>query len=241
MKDLLEILRAMASKKDEVESRRELFHEIAERVVKHACNAFGAKPDEVAILMTTSDGKHLRFVAPRKFADLGTIPITKRDSIAVNVFAKKAGEAMNNVPMVKHVAFFESLKIRDRVAPIQKMITVPIVHDGGRGALIDPIDAVGGRQYIDRVDSETHLIRLDVGSAHLVTSGKIHLPVGPIGGVAGAEFLWAVLGIKWIADIPALHRAARECVAAATGQVEVVAVRVELTRLGRRGDNKRGG
>ena len=130
MKDLLEILRAMASKKDEVESRRELFHEIAERVVKHACSAFGAKPDEVAILMTTSDGKHLRFVAPRKFADLGTNPITKRDSIAVNVFAKKTGEAMNNVPMVKHVAFFESVKIRDRVAPIQKMVTVPIRHDG---------------------------------------------------------------------------------------------------------------
>ena len=130
MKDLLEILRAMASKKDEVESRRELFHEIAERVVKHTCTAFHAKADEVAILMTTSDGKHLRFVSPRKFSDLGTIPITKRDSIAVNVFAKKTGEAMNNVPMVKHVAFFESVKIRDRVVPIQKMITVPILHDG---------------------------------------------------------------------------------------------------------------
>ena len=129
MKDLLEILRAMAAKKDEVESRRELFHEVADRVVKHACGAFGAKADEVAILMTTSDGRHLRFVAPRKFADLGTIPITKRDSIAVNVLAKKSGEAMNNVPMVKHVAFFESVKIRDRVAPIQKMVTVPIVHD----------------------------------------------------------------------------------------------------------------
>ena len=30
--------------------------------------------------------RHLRFVAPRKFADLGTIPVTKRDSIAVNIF-----------------------------------------------------------------------------------------------------------------------------------------------------------
>ena len=130
MKDLLEILRAMAAKKDEVESRRELFHEVADRVVKHACGAFGAKSDEVAILMTTSDGRHLRFVAPRKFADLGTIPVTKRDSIAVNVLGRKAGEAMNNVPMVKHVAFFESVKLRDRVVPIQKMITVPIMFDG---------------------------------------------------------------------------------------------------------------
>ena len=84
----------------------------------------------MAILFLTTDGRHLRFVAPRKFADLGTIPITKRDSIAVNIFGRKAGEAMNNVPMVKHVAFFESVKLRDRAVPIQKMITVPILHDG---------------------------------------------------------------------------------------------------------------
>ena len=37
---------------------------------------------------------------------------------------------MNNVPMVKHVSFFESVKLRDRVVPIQKMITVPILYEG---------------------------------------------------------------------------------------------------------------
>jgi hypothetical protein len=83
----------------------------------------------VAILVVTTDARHLRFVAPRKFSDLGSIPVTKRDSIAVNILGKKAGEAMNNVPMVKHVAFFESVKLRDRPVPIQKMITVPILDD----------------------------------------------------------------------------------------------------------------
>ena len=169
MKDLLEILRAMASKKDEVESRRELFLEIAERVVKHACGAFGAKADEVAILMTTSDGKHLRFVAPRKFADLGTIPVTKRDSIAVNVFAKKSGEAMNNVPMVKHVAFFESVKIRDRVAPIQKMITVPIIHEG---------DAVGVAQISRKGESPAEA-GPDFTTADLKRAQELFEAVGP--------------------------------------------------------------
>ena len=130
MKDLIELLAAMASKRDEVDNPLELFLDVADRVVKVVCGQFGNKPDEVAILMSTSDRKHLRFAAPRKFADLGTIPVTKRDSIAVNIFNRGAGEAINNVPMVKHVAFFESVKIRDRVAPIQKMITVPIVHDG---------------------------------------------------------------------------------------------------------------
>lgn len=128
MEELLEILRLMASRKDAMADRRELFLDLAERVVKHASAAFGTRGDEVAILMVTDDGKHLRFVAPRRFADLGTIPVTKRDSIAVTIFHRKAGEAMNNVPMVRHVAFFESVKLRDKVAPIQKMITVPILR-----------------------------------------------------------------------------------------------------------------
>src|SRR5689334_5861242 len=120
----------MAAKKAEVDNPRELYLDMAERIVKSVCGSFGTKNDEVAILVLTTDARHLRFVAPRKFADLGTIPVTKRDSIAVNILGKKVGEAMNNVPMVKHVAFFESVKLRDRPVPIQKMITVPILHQG---------------------------------------------------------------------------------------------------------------
>lgn len=130
MSELLDILGAMAAKKGEVENPRDLFLDMAERVVKSVASVFGAKADEVAILILTGDAKHLRFAAPRKFADLGTIPITKRDSIAVNVLGKKTGEAMNNVPMVKHVAFFESVKLREKAVPIQKMITVPILLGG---------------------------------------------------------------------------------------------------------------
>src|SRR4029453_1397924 len=107
-----------------------LFLDMGERMVKVVSAAFNAKGDEVAILFLTADASHLRFVAPRKFSSLGTVPVTKRDSIAVNVFQKQQGEVMNNVPMVRHVAFFESVKLRDRVVPIQKMITVPIMFDG---------------------------------------------------------------------------------------------------------------
>jgi hypothetical protein len=120
----------MASQKGKVPDQRELYLDMADRVVKAVGTAFTCKPDEVAILILTTDGKHLRFVAPRRFTDLGTIPVTKRDSIAVATLGKKTGEAMNNVPMVKHVAFFESVKLRDRVVPIQKMITVPILNRG---------------------------------------------------------------------------------------------------------------
>ncbi len=128
MSDLVDAVRALASKKAEVEDPRELFLDIAERIIRSASGEFGVKLDEVAILMLTTDQRHLRFVTPRKFVDLGMIPLNKRDSIAVAVFGKRRGEANNNVPTIKHVAFFESVKIRDRVVPIQKMITVPILY-----------------------------------------------------------------------------------------------------------------
>ena len=130
MDDLLTILTAMAESRSKAESPRDLFLDMCQRVVKYIAGVYGGKIDEVALLFLTSDGKHLRFAAPRKFFDLGTIPITKRDSIAVTIFGRKTGEAINNVPMVKHVAFFESVKLRDRAVPIQKMITVPILHEG---------------------------------------------------------------------------------------------------------------
>lgn len=130
MQDLIDILSVMVSKKAEVPNPQELLLDVGERIVKRVSGAFGVKTDEVAILLLTGDAKHLRFVSPRKFAELGTIPVTKRDSIAVNILGKRAGEANNNVPMVKHVAFFESVKLRDRPVPIQKMITVPILMNG---------------------------------------------------------------------------------------------------------------
>jgi hypothetical protein len=130
MKELLEILQAMAAQKDRVSDRRELLLDMGERVVKSVSQQFGCKQDEVAILLLSHDGKHLRFVAPRRFAELGSIPTSKRDSIAVAVLSKRAGEVINNVPMVKHVSFFESIKLRDKPAPIQKMVTTPLVVRG---------------------------------------------------------------------------------------------------------------
>jgi hypothetical protein len=130
MRELHEILSAMAAQKDRVRDRRELLLDMADRIVKAVSHAFACKGDEVAILLLSSDGRHLRFVAPRRFAELGSIPVTKRDSIAVGVLARRTGEVINNVPMVKHVSFFESIKLRDKPVPIQKMVTAPLLLRG---------------------------------------------------------------------------------------------------------------
>lgn len=130
MHDLQEILSAMASQRDKVPDRLELLLDMGDRIVKTVSREFSCRPDEVGILLLSSDGHHLRFVAPRPLATLGSIPVTKRDSIAVTVFTRRSGEVTNNVPGVKHVSFFESVKLRDKPAPIQKMITAPIVCAG---------------------------------------------------------------------------------------------------------------
>jgi len=130
MRELQEILQAMLAQKDKIKNRHELLLDMGERVVKAVSQEFACKQDEVAILLLSIDGRHLRFIAPRKFAELGSIPTTKRDSIAVGVLSRRAGEVINNVPMVKHVTFFESIKIKDKPVPIQKMVTTPLVVRG---------------------------------------------------------------------------------------------------------------
>jgi hypothetical protein len=130
MQELLEILSAMAAQKEKVRDRLELLLDMADRVVKAVSHAFSCRQDEVAILLLSTDGRPLRFVAPRAFAELGSIPVTKRDSIAVGVLSRRTGEVINNVPMVKHVSFFESIKLRDKPMPIQKMVTTPLLLRG---------------------------------------------------------------------------------------------------------------
>ena len=110
--------------------RRDLLLDMGERVVKVVSQEFGCKQEEVALLLLSADGKHLRFVAPRLFASLGSIPTTKRDSIAVGVLARRSGEVINNVPTVKRVAFFETIKVKDKPMPIQKMVTTPLIVRG---------------------------------------------------------------------------------------------------------------
>jgi hypothetical protein len=130
MRELQEILFAMAGQRDKVADRLELLLDMGERIAKAFSREFSCRSDEIAILLLTGDGHHLRFVAPRQLVGLGSIPVTKRDSIAVAVLARRTGELTNNVPGVKHVSFFESVKLRDKPAPIQKMITVPILWNG---------------------------------------------------------------------------------------------------------------
>lgn len=120
----------MIATRDAARDPKDFFLDLADLVARGAAEALERRPDEIGILIAGTDAKYLRFVAPRKLCDLGTIPTTKRDSIAVSVYTRKAPEANNNVPLVRHVAFFESVKVTEKVQPIMKMVTVPIIASG---------------------------------------------------------------------------------------------------------------
>ncbi len=130
MNDIDARLANMLATRDNARDPKDFFLDLADLVARGAAESLGRQVDEIGILIAGTDGKYLRFVAPRKLCDLGTIPTTKRDSIAVGVFTRKTGEANNNVPLVRHVAFFESVKVTEKVLPIMKMVTVPIIALG---------------------------------------------------------------------------------------------------------------
>jgi hypothetical protein len=130
MNDIDARLANMLSKRDPGRDPKEFFLDVADLVARGGAEELARRVDEIGILIAGTNGKYLRFVAPRKLCDLGTIPTSKRDSIAVGVFTRKIAEANNNVPLVRHVAFFESVKVSDKVQPIMKMVTAPIVAQG---------------------------------------------------------------------------------------------------------------
>ena len=130
MNDIDVRLANMLNGLEKAQDRGAFYLELASVVAQGAAETLGRPIDEIGILIAGGNDRYLRFVAPRQLTDLGTIPTTKKDSIAVNVFTRKVGEANNNVPMARRVAFYESVRMNDKVRPIMKMVTVPIVSDG---------------------------------------------------------------------------------------------------------------
>ena len=94
--------------------------------------AFRAKKDEVAILRVSADGRMLSFVFPIKLAKVGAIPLTTSHSLAAKTIRDKRGELVNNFSVYKHPTVFEAvdLSAEEKAAPIQKIVSAPMIVDG---------------------------------------------------------------------------------------------------------------
>lgn len=93
---------------------------------------FKVKKDEVAVLRLSSDGRMLSFVFPLKLSRIGAIPLTTSHSLAAKTIKDKRGEVVNNFSVYKHPTVFEAvdLSAEDKAAPIQKIVSAPMIVEG---------------------------------------------------------------------------------------------------------------
>lgn len=93
---------------------------------------FQARKDEVALLCLSADSKMLSFIFPAKLAKIGALPITTSSSLGAKTVRDKRGEIVNNFSTYKHPTVFESVDLSEeqKAAPIQKIVSAPMVVDG---------------------------------------------------------------------------------------------------------------
>lgn len=99
---------------------------LAEQIGKE----FRVKSDEVAILALTDGDKFLQFLVPEKLKQVGNIPMTSTNALAVRTAREKRPEVINNFSTARHPTVFEAVPLGpQRGDPIQKIMSVPITAD----------------------------------------------------------------------------------------------------------------
>ena len=102
------------------------FAKLAEQVSK----GFSVKNDEVAMLAIVQQDKFLKFLVPEKLQQVGNIPMTSTNSLAVRTARDKRPEIINNFTTARHPTVFEAVPLgQERGDPIQKIMSAPLVAD----------------------------------------------------------------------------------------------------------------
>lgn len=99
---------------------------IAEQISK----GFGVKADEVALLAVVQQDRFLKFLIPEKLQQVGNLPMTSTNSLAVRTARDKRPEIVNNFTIARHQTVFEGVPLsQQRGDPIQKIMSAPISAD----------------------------------------------------------------------------------------------------------------
>jgi hypothetical protein len=100
-------------------------------VAAHTVRTFGVTEGEVAILLKTDDGIHLKFVYPPALgAGANVFPIASA-SVAGAVVKASRGVVDNAFAQTKHLGFYELARLEvPKVGPIQKMVAAPVLGAG---------------------------------------------------------------------------------------------------------------
>ena len=117
---------------DLLKGGKELSEESTGKIVQEIAKLFSVKQDEVAILQLSTDGKVLKFLHPFKLKQMGSIPLSTTNTLAVRTVREKRPEMINNFPAQKHPTIFEAVGLdpqKKEREPIQKIISAPLLLD----------------------------------------------------------------------------------------------------------------
>jgi len=122
---------------------KELDLELGKQVAGAVAKNFKVKPEEIAILRVTG-GKYLEFIVPAKLANIGSIPMSSTNSLAVRTARDGKGEAINTFGSAQHPTVFEAVKLikGESSEPIQKIMSVPVLV-GGKSAGVVQVSRKG--------------------------------------------------------------------------------------------------
>jgi transcriptional regulator with GAF, ATPase, and Fis domain len=116
-----------------IKSGRPLEEDDWTRAARELSKLFSVKQDEVAILELVQADSLLKFIYPAKLREIGSIPMSTTNSLAVRTVREKRPEMINNFPAQKHPTVFESVALEEGQAerhPIQKIMSVPLLMEG---------------------------------------------------------------------------------------------------------------
>jgi len=109
-----------------------LTEDILLKIVNEMARLFTVKSDEIALLQLTPDASTLKFLYPLKLRQIGSIPMSTTNSLAVRTARERRPEMINNFPAHKHPTVFEAVNLGDsgnERQPIQKIISAPLLVD----------------------------------------------------------------------------------------------------------------
>jgi hypothetical protein len=129
LKRELDTLLKAALDKPPGEWRREVLRAVSAAVSR----ALDLGPDELAILILSPDRLMVRFVYPPELAEgSNTFPVTVV-SLANHVIMTRRSLLSNAVREIRHLAFYERIRIRERSPlEIQKLLVVPVKGSDGQ-------------------------------------------------------------------------------------------------------------
>src|SRR5882672_4577963 len=94
-------------------SGKGLADDLLTKIVQAVAKLFSVKTDEIAILQLSPDNATLKFIYPTKLRNVGSIPMTTTNSLAVRTARDKRPEMINNFPAHKHPTVFEAVNLEE--------------------------------------------------------------------------------------------------------------------------------